>query len=67
MANEVRVKVILDDDGTMRLTEKSAKKLGLQLDDLGKNTVKVDRGLKGVAQAGANGVEKDDPGIDETN
>lgn len=46
MANEVRVKVILDDDGTMRLTEKSAKKLGLQLDDLGKNTVKVDRGLK---------------------
>lgn len=57
MANEVRVKVILDDDGTMRLTEKSAKKLGLQLDDLGKNTVKVDRGLKGVAQAGANGTK----------
>jgi len=54
MANEVKVKVIMDDDGTLRLTEKSAKKLGLQLDNLGKQSVQANRGLKGVAQAGAN-------------
>ena len=30
MANEVSVKVLVSDDGTMRLTEKSAKKLELE-------------------------------------
>ena len=36
MAKEVKVSIIVDDNGTMRLTEKSAKKLGSGLDKAGK-------------------------------
>ena len=35
MAKEVKVSIIVDDNGTMRLTEKSAKKLGAGLDNAG--------------------------------
>jgi len=49
MANEVKVKVIMDDDGTIRLTEKSAKKLAGTLDKTGQAALAADRGLKGAA------------------
>jgi hypothetical protein len=54
MANEVSVKVLVSDDGTMRLTEKSAKKLGKGLDDIGKNSQTADRNIKGVAATSSN-------------
>ena len=55
MAKEVKVSIIVDDNGTMRLTEKSAKKLGASLDNAGKlpRAQKADRQLKGAAQAAA--------------
>ena len=37
MAKEVKVSIIVDDNGTMRLTEKSAKKLGAGLDNAAVN------------------------------
>ena len=55
MANEVRVKVILDDDGTIRLTEKSAKKLAGTLDRTGKSAKDVEKNVKGVAQTASAG------------
>jgi len=51
MAKEVKVSIIVDDNGTMRLTEKSAKKLGAGLEKAGKSAQTADRQLKGVAQA----------------
>jgi len=54
MANEVRVKVILDDDGTIRLTEKSAKKLAGTLDKTGRAAQTADRNIKGTASASSN-------------
>ena len=51
MAKEVKVSIIVDDNGSMRLTEKSAKKLGAGLDKAGKSAQTADRQLKGVAQA----------------
>ena len=54
MANEVSVKVLVSDDGTMRLTEKSAKKLGKGLDDIGTNSKTADRNIKGVAATSSN-------------
>ena len=50
MAKEVKVSIIVDDNGTMRLTEKSAKKLGASLDKAGKAAQTADRQLKGAAQ-----------------
>jgi hypothetical protein len=54
MAKEVKVSIIVDDNGTMRLTEKSAKKLGSGLDKAGKAAQNADRQLKGAAQASSN-------------
>lgn len=55
MAKTVKVSIIVDDDGSMRLTERSAQKLGTKMDKLGKSAQTADRQLKGVAQASANG------------
>ena len=57
MAKEVKVTVTIDDNGTMRLTEKSAKKLGTKMDNLGKSAQTADRRLKGAAQASSNGTK----------
>lgn len=54
MAKEVKVSILVDDNGTMRLTERSAKKLGKNFDKLGKSAQTVDRQLKGTAQASSN-------------
>lgn len=55
MAKTVKVSIVVDDDGSMRLTEKSAQRLGGKIDQLGKSAQTTDRQLKGVAQASANG------------
>lgn len=49
MANEVKVSVILDDNGTMRLTEKSAKKVSKALGETSKSAQSADRSIKGTA------------------
>lgn len=55
MANkEVKVSIIIDDNGSMRLTEASAEKLGVKLDKVGKSAQSTDRRLKGAAQASSN-------------
>ena len=54
MAKEVKVSIIVDDNGTMRLTEKSAKKLGGGLDKVSKSASSADRALKGTAQISSN-------------
>lgn len=54
MAREVKVSILVSDDGTMRLTEKSAKKLGTSMDRVGKSAATADRSLKGAAQASSN-------------
>ena len=50
----VKVSIIVSDDGTMRLTEKSAKRLSGNLEKTGKAAKTADRNLKGVAQASSN-------------
>lgn len=50
----VKVSVIVDDDGTLRLTEKSAQRLGNTLKKTGKSAQTLDRRLKGAAQASSN-------------
>lgn len=54
MARNAKVTVIIDDNGSMRLTEKSAKKLGTQLDRVGNSARNTDRGLRGTAQMSSN-------------
>ena len=49
-SKEVRVKVILDDNGTIRLTEKSAKKLGGALNNAGVAAQNASKQIKGAAQ-----------------
>jgi len=53
-ANEVKVSIIVNDNGTMQLTEKSAKKLGKNLDDVGASSRTADRNIKGVANTSSN-------------
>ena len=50
----VKVSIIVDDDGSMRLTEKSADRLGTKLGKVGKSAQSTDRRLKGAAQASSN-------------
>lgn len=50
MAKTVKVSIVVDDDGTMRLTERSAKKLGTSLDKVGTSAKRAERGIKGTAQ-----------------
>ena len=54
MANTIDVKLKMSDDGTLRLTEKSAKKLGMSLDQAGISAQTADRQLKGVARTSSN-------------
>ena len=54
MARTAKVTVIIDDNGTMRLTEASAKKLGKSLDKVSKSAHDVDRGMRGTAQMSSN-------------
>lgn len=54
MARTAKVTVIIDDNGTMRLAEKSAKKLGATLDKAGKSTQSAQRGLRGTAEMSSN-------------
>ena len=54
MAKEVKVSIIVDDNGSMRLTEKSAKKLGGSMTRVAQSASTADRALKGTAQASSN-------------
>ena len=54
MAKEVKVSIIVDDNGSMRLTEKSAKKLGGGMDKVARSAASADRNLKGAAAASSN-------------
>jgi len=54
MAKEVKVSIIVDDNGSMRLTEKSAKKLGGGMDRVARSASNADRNLKGAAAASSN-------------
>ena len=47
---QVKVSVIVSDDGTMRLTEKSAKQLGRGLEKAGNSAKNTERQMKGVGQ-----------------
>ena len=52
--NEVKVKVIVSDDGTLALTTKSAKKLGKEVNTLGGQVQKSDRYWKGASKQSSN-------------
>ena len=52
--NEVKVTVNVDDNGTIQLTEKSAKKLNATLGQVGEGSRTADRNIKGVAQTSSN-------------
>ena len=54
MARKAKVTVIVDDNGSMRLTEASAKKLGTQLDKVGNSARNTDRGMRGTAEMSSN-------------
>jgi hypothetical protein len=54
MARTAKVTVIIDDNGTMRLAEKSAKKLGGTLEQTGKSAQSAQRSLRGTAQMSSN-------------
>ena len=54
MAKEVKVSIIVDDNGSMRLTEKSATKLGGGMDRVARSASSADRNLKGAAAASSN-------------
>ena len=54
MARKAKVTVIVDDNGSMRLTEASAKKLGTQLDRVGNSARNTDRGMRGTAEMSSN-------------
>ena len=54
MAREVRVNIIVDDDGTMRLTEKSAERVSKSLKKAGMSAQTADRRIKGAADASSN-------------
>tara|TARA_Y100000004_G_scaffold93286_1_gene104464 strand:+ start:445 stop:4395 length:3951 start_codon:yes stop_codon:yes gene_type:complete len=54
MANELSVKLTISDNGTLKLTEKSAKKLEKALQDTGVSAQTADRQLKGAARTSSN-------------
>ena len=55
MAKEVKVSIIVDDNGTMRLTEKSAKKLGAGMDNAAASSRRAQKAIKGTAQTASAG------------
>lgn len=54
MAKQAKVTVIIDDNGTMRLTEKDAKRLGTTFDKTNKSAQSMQRGLRGTAEMSSN-------------
>ena len=54
MANELSLKLTISDNGTLKLTEKSAKKLEKALQDTGVSAQTADRQLKGAARTSSN-------------
>ena len=52
--NKVTVKVIVSDDGTLQLTQKSAAKLSKEVNTLGRNVQQQDRFWKGASQQSSN-------------
>ena len=57
MANEIVIKVRLDEDGSLKQVEQSAKKAAKATDDLGKSLNRYNKGEKGVIGATANGTK----------
>ena len=57
MANEIVIKVRLDEDGSLKQVEQSAKKAAKATDDLGKSRNRYNKGEKGVIGATANGTK----------
>jgi len=57
VANEIVIKVKLDQDGSFKLVEQQAKKAAKATDDLGKSRNRYNKGEKGVAGATANGTK----------
>ena len=56
-ANEIVIKVKLDDNGSFKLVEKEAKKAAKATDDLGKSRNRYNKGEKGVIGATSNGTK----------
>ena len=54
MANEIVIKVKLDQDGSFKLVEQQAQKAAKATDNLGKSRNRYNKGEKGVAGATAN-------------
>jgi hypothetical protein len=57
MANEIIVKIVLDDKGSLKSVEQEATKTARSLEEVGDSSLAANRGLKGVSQAGANGTK----------
>jgi len=57
VANEIVIKVRLDEDGSLKQVEQSAKKAAKATDDLGKSRNRYNKGEKGVIGATANGTK----------
>ena len=57
MANEIKLKIKVDDDGNLKVVGKSAEKAAKGLDQTGRAAQTADRRLKGAAQASANGTK----------
>jgi hypothetical protein len=57
MANEIKLKIRVDDDGNLKVVGKSAEKAAKGLDQTGRAAQTADRRLKGAAKASANGTK----------
>lgn len=55
--NKVQVDVVVDDNGSLKQTARSADKAAKGLDNVGKSSGTADRNLKGAAQASSNGTK----------
>jgi hypothetical protein len=54
MANEIKLKIKVDDDGNLKIVGKNAEKAAKGLDQTGRAAQTADRRLKGAAQASSN-------------
>lgn len=54
MANEIKLKIKVDDDGNLKIVGKNAEKAASGLEKTGKSARTADRNLKGAAKASAN-------------
>ena len=57
MANEIKLKIKVTDDGNLQVISKNADKAAKSMDKAGKSARTADRNLKGAAQASANGTK----------